>query len=153
MCLVFILFEISFVIGDKNGVKFRTLKNGAGHWSDATCGNVIQHSKGLGPHGSSYYTAPCEVNAAKGDQVVQVQCLNPKNPKENASGVATITWYKGPTKDGQRSYGIHVASKGNIWLGTSLSSEASTPLIQRPFSLGGLKNEAVIINCNNNNRS
>ncbi|PWN38573.1 uncharacterized protein FA14DRAFT_177835 [Meira miltonrushii] len=142
-----------YVVGDRNGYKFSVLKNEAGKWSEATCGNVVQGSKGLGPNGASFYTAPCEVDASTGDQVVKVQCIDPTNPKAERAGSATISWYKGPTQDGQRSYGIHVESQGNIYLGTTLASEQGTPLIQGPFSLGGLQNQGVIINCNGKERT
>lgn len=93
------------------------------------------------------------MNASKGDQVVAVQCIDPKHPKQNKSGHATITWYKGPSRDGQRSYGVHVETEGDIWVGTTLESSASAPLSKGPWSLGGLKNEAVILNCHNNKRT
>lgn len=82
-----------------------------------------------------------------------MQCIDPKNPKLERAGSATITWYKGPIPDGQRSYGIHVESQGDVYLGTTLASEAGTPLVQGPFSLGGLENQAVIINCNGKERT
>lgn len=137
----------SFTVGDHNGVRFSTVKK-----SEATCANTVANSGNLDGK-NPYFTTPCQIDASKADQTVQVQCIDPKNPKKKLGGKATITWYKSPNSDKQRSFGVKVSANKKIWLGTTAKEEATAPLINGKWSKSGLQGAAIIINCVNNTRA